>query len=266
VTDLLPVAAQPTAFDVATFKPTDPAYPGSTISLNAQPGGLWSSRGVLLTALLVRAFGPSFAQRNEDLVVGVPGWAQTARFDLTARLPAGASASARAGPMVLSLLEERLKLKWHTETRPVSVYVLVAAKLRMKKADPASRTHCLGVTPPAGSPPGTASMACQNITMEQFSEVIRDRLQGPGSAVLDATGIEGGWDFTLTYVLPRVTAANTGADPTAPGVVVPAASDPTGGLTLANALEKELGLKLESQKRPMTVTVIDHIEQTPTDN
>jgi len=263
VAEALPTAPQPTAFDVASFKPTDPAYTRSTISLNPQPGGLWSSRGLPLSALLVRAFSPSFAQRNEDLVVGVPGWAATTRFDLTAKSPAGASASARAGPMVLSLLEERLKLKWHTETRPVSVNVLVAAKPKMKKADPASRTHCLGVSPPSGSPPGSASLTCQNITMEQFTDEIRGRLQGPGSPVLDSTGLEGGWDFTLTYTYARPAPANSGG---LQGAAVPVASDPNGGLTIEEALEKQLGLKLQTEKRPMTVTVIDHLEQTPTDN
>jgi uncharacterized protein (TIGR03435 family) len=89
IAEALPMAPQPTAFEVASLKPTDPGYPGSTISLNPQPGGLWASRGVPLSALLIRAFSPSFAQRNEDLVVGVPGWVRTARYDLTARSPAG---------------------------------------------------------------------------------------------------------------------------------------------------------------------------------
>ncbi len=136
----------------------------------------------------------------------------------------------------------------------------------MKKADPASRTHCLPVAPPAGSPPGTVSVACQNITMEQFAELIRTRLQGAGPPVVDSTGLEGGWDFTLTYQYARVPAPNSGVDATAQGIVVPAAQDPNGGLTIGEAIDKQLGLKLETQKRPMTVTVIDHLEQTPTDN
>jgi uncharacterized protein (TIGR03435 family) len=35
---------------------------------------------------------------------------------------------------------------------------------------------------------------------------------------------------------------------------------------MAQALEKQLGLKLELQKRPMPVLVIDHVEQKPTEN
>ncbi len=46
---------------------------------------------------------------------------------------------------------------------------------------------------------------------------------------------------------------------------MPSASDPTGTLTLFEAVEK-LGLKLEVHKRPMPVIVIDHMEQKPTEN
>jgi len=165
---------------------------------------------------------------------------------------------------VRTLLEERLKLKWHTEERPVNVYVLTAAKPKMKKADPASRTHCLGARPPAGSPLNATSFTCQNITMDQFAEYVRDRLPGPGSSVVNGTGLEGGWDFTVTYIFAARGAANAGA-PGAQGTTAEAA-DPSGGLTVHDAIEKELGLKLETQKRPMKVTVIDHVEQTPVDN
>ncbi len=264
VSQALPIPPEPTAFDVATIKPTDPDYRNTTVSLGAQPGGRWSTRGIPLSALLVRAFSPSFAKRNEDLVVGMPGWAETTRFDITAKNPSEASASSRAGPMVRTLLEERLKLKWHTEERPVNVYVLTAAKPKMKKADPASRTHCLSSLPPAGSPPNSASFTCQNITMDQFAEYIRDRLPGPGSSVVNATGLEGGWDFTVTYLFATRGAANPGAMG-AQGTIAEAA-DPSGGLSVHDAIEKELGLKLETQKRPMKVTVIDHVEQTPVNN
>ena len=134
----------------------------------------------------------------------------------------------------------------------------------MKKADPASRTHCLSSAAPAGSPPGSQVLKCQNITMLQFADQIRARAPGPGWSVFDATGIEGGWDFALTWVRTPVAANSTGE----PGQssVAPVASDPNGGLTLIEALDKQLGLKLKVQKRPMPVTVIDHLERMPTDN
>jgi uncharacterized protein (TIGR03435 family) len=42
--------------------------------------------------------------------------------------------------------------------------------------------------------------------------------------------------------------------------------DPNGALTLPEAIDKQLGLKLEKGKRPVSVLVIDHVEQKPTDN
>jgi uncharacterized protein (TIGR03435 family) len=215
----------------------------------------------------VRAFSPSFIERNDDLVVGMPGWAGSARYDITGRQPPGSSASARLAPMLRTLLEERLKLKWHTEERPVAVYVLVAVKPKMRKADPASRTHCLQAAAPAGSPIGSVSMTCQNMSMEEFGDQIRRSLPGPGSPVVDSTGLAGGWDFAFTFVYPRVAVGgNAGGDAAGQGAVAAAASEPDGGMTIVEALDKQLGLKLETQKRPMTVTVIDHVEQTPTDN
>ena len=51
-----------------------------------------------------------------------------------------------------------------------------------------------------------------------------------------------------------------------PGADVPSASDPAGGYTLFDAVQKQLGLKLEMRKRSMPVTVIDRIAQKPTEN
>jgi uncharacterized protein (TIGR03435 family) len=82
--------------------------------------------------------------------------------------------------------------------------------------------------------------------------------------VLDSTGIEGRWDFALTYV--RSIVSGSGGEVAQGAGATPVASDPGGGLTIFEALEKQLGLKLESQKRPMTVTVIDRLEQKVTEN
>ena len=100
--------------------------------------------------------------------------------------------------------------------------------------------------------------------MAQFADQIHSRVPGPGWPVLDSTGIEGGWDFALTYV--RSVASGSSGEVAQGAGAGPVASDPGGGLTIFEALEKQLGLKLESQKRPMTVTVIDHLEQKVTEN
>lgn len=73
---------------------------------------------------------------------------------------------------------------------------------------------------------------------------------GDSAPVEDATGIEGGWDFTFSYC-PFTPAAPGGAG---------------GGYTIFESIEKQLGLKLKSQQRMLPVTVIDRLRKNPTEN
>ena len=65
------------------------------------------------------------------------------------------------------------------------------------------------------------------------------------------------------HLIPANPAASPFGGPSAGG---PAASDSVGGVSLVEAIEKQLGLKLEAQKRTYPVFVIDRIEEKPTDN
>ena len=85
--------------------------------------------------------------------------------------------------------------------------------------------------------------------------------------VEDATGIEGAWDFTLTYSvqapLPRLPPLNGRDAAAGPTTEAP---EPSGLLWFREALNKQLGLKLETHKRPEPVLVIDQINEKPTEN
>ncbi len=212
----------------------------------------------------------------KDLLQGAPKWADTSMFDVVAKAPASEATidMENVAPMLIALLKERFLLAWHTEERPVPAYSLVAVKPKMKKADPASRTSCKFPSPSPMS--GTSSMptrtmVCQNVTMAQLAEQLRGSVPGSALPILDATSLDGCWDFTLTWN-PRagMAAINAGGGrggaEGAAAADAPAASDPTAGYSLIEAVEKELGLKLESQKRPMQVFVIDHLEEKPTEN
>ena len=78
------------------------------------------------------------------------------------------------------------------------------------------------------------------------------------NTVDDGTGLKGSYDFTLSFssadkILPTPgDAANS--------------SDPNGALSVFDAVNRQLGLKLEKTKRPYPVLVIDHIEEQPTPN
>src|SRR5439155_22468758 len=77
------------------------------------------------------------------------------------------------------------------------------------------------------------------------------------------------WDFTFSFtaIPPNQLAGMRGAPSAAlPAETAVAASDPVGGTSVFDAVEKQLGVKLEAQKRPYPVFVIDHIEEKPTDN
>jgi uncharacterized protein (TIGR03435 family) len=170
---------------------------------------------------------------------------------------------------MLALLKDRFKLAYHTEERELPAYTLMAAKPKMKKADPSARTWCKNAgqvpgAPPA--PPGTQALICQNITMTQFADLLRGRTPDLQLPILDSTGIEGSWDFTVTFnpVIGLQFAAVRPPE-AGPGNPAPAASEPTAGYSIYEALEKQLGLKLEKQKRPAQVIVIDHIEQPTPD-
>jgi uncharacterized protein (TIGR03435 family) len=266
--------APPAEFEVAVIKPSGAGASRSAGPLGVQTGGRFNSPGAIipLKSLITIAWN---LNPNEDLI-GAPKWLNTAAFDIVAKLPASVIAANGApppvqdlGPMLQALLIDRFKMKIHYEDRQVSAYALVAAKPKLGKADPSTRTRCKVENGEVNVIQGAAyrTVSCQNMTMTQFA----DQLQsiGPGPyvhyPVVDATGIEGAWNFSFTF---NMLSANPGAAPftssAAPAGGAP--SDPAGGASLLEALDKQLGLKLEAQKRTYPVFVIDHIEEKPTEN
>ncbi len=107
------------------------------------------------------------------------------------------------------------------------------------------------------------------MTMAQFAASLKEMAGGyiQNRDVLDATGLEGAWDFSFSFSNASLSAGPRGGAVAGAGDAsgVPTASTPDGSLTLPEAFEKQLGLKLEMTKRPGPVLVIDHIEQKPTD-
>ena len=169
--------------------------------------------------------------------------------------------------MLRALLVFRCKLATHSENRPVTAYKLVASRPRLQKADRSNRAGCKegpgadGKDPRVAAPWLARLISCQNVTMAQFAEQLPFWASGYlNTPVVDATGIEGEFDFTLSF-------SPAGLLPP-PGQPAPAGqpSDPVATLSLFDAMSMQLGLKLETEKRPLPVLVIDHIEDKPADN
>ena len=264
--DILPPMLPPTEFDVVSVKASDPNARGGRFQI--LPGGRLSAQNMPLRIVIMYAFNGF----NSQDTVGVPDWASKETFDIEGKAPASAAPPVGqndlewAAPMLRALLADRFKMTYHTEDRPATAYSLIAAKPKLKKADPNSRTFCKRSSAPPPAPPGTVTLTCQNATMAQLADSLQGTAQELTTPVADATELTGGWDLALTYsaamVMPAALAGRGGGD----GAAQPAASDPTGGLSVFDALEKELGLKLEKGKRAVSTIVIDHIEPKPTEN
>jgi uncharacterized protein (TIGR03435 family) len=274
-TTLLP----PPEFEVASIKLSAPgARPGGGGFL---PGGRVEFRATPLAFLILTAWDLNLLP---DEIPGAPKW--LAPFDPNVDLFAKAPASAIANGtqlyqgdyqmMLRALLVDRFKIVSHYEDRPMNSYVLFAQKPKLRKADPSNRPGCKTMRSPNPGPesaPVLLDAVCKNITMTQFAQQLQTiaplYFHYP---VLDATAIAGSWDFTFTFsrIPPELLGDGGGglrsADPVPPPATPGVAPDPVGAISLLDAMKKQLGLRLEVEKRPQPVFVIDHIEQKPTEN
>ncbi len=272
----------PLAFDVAVVKPGPP-----------QPGGFGVSREanqVRFTNISIQGLISYAWDISAAMIADAPAWIDKDHWDVVAKSNTEPPPAENPGApqqmaaedvraMVRTLLADRFQLKSHSEDRiaQADAYTLFAANPKLKKADPSNRTSCKeGPAPGAKDPRATNPIlsevvTCQNVTMAQFASEIqyyaRDYIKTP---VLNATNLDGAYDLTLSFSSRD---AARGVVTTPPGGVTPppspdgsASSDPSGAISLPDAMFKQLGLKLEMQKRSVPMLVIDHVEPKPTDN
>ena len=266
VADLLP--SVPTEFEVADVKPSAPEV--KEPSGGIQAGGRIDLRGFTLKMLMGMAWGLPDNVAG-DMFADTPSWFDSARFNIVARAPVSGPAKANELPvdfetlltMLRNLIVDRFQLKTHTENRDVTVYAMLAAKgdPKMRKAEATDRAGCKrGPGPPNGNGTSTIMQTCLNTTMADLAKSLPQwapaYFEHP---VFDATGLAGGWNFSLIWtgrgqllgdLAPKSGAAGGGLS----------AADP-GGSSIFEAVEKQLGFKLQTQKRPMPVVVIDHVEK-----
>jgi uncharacterized protein (TIGR03435 family) len=191
--EVLPDIPAPTEFEVADVKLADPnARPGMPMFLGGfriQPGGRFVVNGMPLRFLLSRAFNIA---RNDQLA-GVPNWVDSVQVSITAKVgdyPSGESPTGLdpefIAPLLRSLLKDRFGMVWHTEERSSTAYSLVAAKPKLKKADPESRIYCRNAPPGPNREPAQMVLNCQNASMAQFAERLQN-VPAIGAPVDDAT-------------------------------------------------------------------------------
>ena len=239
------------SFDVAELKINKSGQ--QRMQVNFLPSGQIVARNIPLKLLIAQAY----KVRNE-YVQGGPSWIEDERYDLIAKAAPGTSTDAMR-EMAQIVLADRLHLAIHREEKEMPVYALVPAK-QGAKLQPSA-----GSGEPKCSPnsitDGQAHRICTNFTMQNLAETL------PSLApfyfdrpVVNLTGITGTYDIKLDWTV-RPPSAPPGPPSDNPGV----ASEVAAGATIFDSVEKQLGLKLEGRKHPMTVIVIDRVERTPTE-
>jgi uncharacterized protein (TIGR03435 family) len=196
-----------------------------------------------------------------------PGWTEDLRFDIDAKVPAGASKDTLL-LMLRQMLADRFGLRTHTEKKEVQGYKLVVAKNGPKLTDAAPQSSTERPPPqrdgvyrpslaPNGFPeltPGAPGfMAVGNRARAQWyritiAQLVKDLVTHSGTLIEDATGLKGIYDMSL-YWVPN---ARPDAEPSGPD--------------LSAALEEQLGLKLLRNKVAIEVVVVDELNKAPTPN
>lgn len=222
-------------FEVASVKPSN-ADPSSS-GINTGHGRL-DANNVTLKRCIMGAYGVGPQQ-----ISGGPDWLESDRFEISAKADQPINDDAVLMVMLQGLLAERFKLLLHRETRTLPAFVLEVAKSgpKLEKAEPGeartnTSTSNIGVI-----------IAAHNADMNSFARILARKTDLP---VVNHTGLEGIFNFNLHWT-PE------GARPVDGGAM--------GGASLFTAIQEQLGLRLRSQKAPVEILVIDHVEK-PSEN
>lgn len=249
----------PLTFEVASIRPS--ANYDGRIFIQIEPGGGLRTTGANLRYLLSLAYDV-YAFR----VSGGPGWIDSDRFDILAkpeRVAASYNTTEDSRNMTDSqrktaqeqvrlrlqaLLADRFQLVIHRETKEGAVYALVVGKngAKLQQADGKEEGR-RGLRPERGQMTGNVA------SLEMLVTALSNQL---GRPVLDRTGLKGNFDFKLEWTPDAAQAA--------PGADAPPLPDPSGP-SLFTAIQEQLGLRLESQKGPVEMIVIDRVAR-PSEN
>jgi uncharacterized protein (TIGR03435 family) len=221
--------------------------PGSELRGGFAPGGRLDLRGATMLDLISVAYSV-----DSDMVTGGPSWLNTDRFDIIARAAPAAASKETLQAMLQALLADRFKLAVRQEQRDMPVYALLVGKKGVKLQPVANPER--PESSRVDGEPGLNHRACRSFTMADLAgllpQIARNYVVHP---VVDMTGLTGSYDFQLDWMgLGPYMAAKANPDGPPP-------------VSIFDAIEK-IGLKLEEQKKPAPVIVIDHVNRTPTSN
>ena len=256
------------AFDVVAIKRSPPPETTPIVQASQTGPDRWSAENADAMTLIAAAF-PQYAEPG--YIVGVPESVLRTRFHITAKAESNATAE-QMRAMVQQLLRQRFGFLHHIDKRPTDVYALVHAR--------SDRQLKSGLTPAAADCEAWAAARASNpeapmpvsedprrpacgIRTDSSTGVLRlygggvtidllaRRIQGfpkqRSLPVENRTGLTGRFDVTLEFGLQNV------------------GSDPLNGSRLEDAIQDQLGLKLDVVREPHDVLVVDRFQLPVTD-
>ena len=214
-----------------------------------QPGGRIAAVNVTLRNLVIAAYGmPS------DRIEGGPDWVNTARFDVVAVGNQNSSVG-ETREMLRLLLADRFRLTTRTETRERPTFALVPTRsdgrpgpeLRATSAECKAKRVSPEDQPPPTAPPDPDDLSCGSIGFRggllagravSMTQLANSLSGFAGREVIDRTGLDGFYDFTLRFSSRAVSTERT---------------DPP---EIFTALREQLGLRLNAEQGPVRVLVM----------
>jgi uncharacterized protein (TIGR03435 family) len=261
---ILPLLAQQPKFELADvhISSTQRWFVGNYEPNNA--GRIVDGRYILRDATLLTLIDAAYGV-TDDMIAGGPTWLRLDIYDVIAKVPEGTT-QATGNLMLQALLAERFGLVARRETHPMPRFVLSVAPggSKLKPAAQSQDSGCkqqmpAGIEAGRGGPINPASLpnlkvSCHNLTSTQIVENLRQMAGGPINTylpreVVDSTRLEGKWDFDLEFT-PIGIVGDKGRD----------------GITLYDAVSKQLGLTLELKDIPVPALVVESINRNPTPN
>ncbi len=235
--------AKPLAFEVASIKLTPFEFGGSR-AFAPSSGNTVSLQGMSLKELIRLAYTLS-----SDLVSGGPGWVDDTRYDVEAKAEGKASQQQRL-EMLKTLLAERFRLTFHSESKEASTYVLTAGKTspKMRERKPGD-----GGEPSGIRETGSLHYVCRDTSMAWFARYLESTVLS--RPVADKTGLNGTYDFELAW---------RPDDSQFKGRFARSAEAQSDLPDLFTAL-RGIGLRLETAKSQVQFLRIDHAEK-PSEN
>jgi len=246
------VEAKAPAFDVISIKPNKSGSRGTMIG---EQNGSFTANNVSLKMMLVSAYNV-----KGYLISGLTGWADSARFDINAKIvdmdPEALKklSDKQRNAMLQQLLADRFQMKVHLRTEVLPIYELVVAKGGPK----------ITALEPPGPDPDTdknkefkgmgrgnmrmsnTELSAHDVSLDRLAYSLSGRLS---RTVVDKTGLTGNYDLSLTWSPDD--GSTTASDSSAP--------------SLFTALQEQLGLRLQPAKGPVETLVVDHVEM-PSEN